>query len=525
MAGPDQHSADDAANPARAPAWSARLLDLIERIGNRFPDPATLFFIGALAVALLSQIAVSLEWSVTKTTVAQAALTGETVHAVSLLTADGLWWMLSHLISNFINFPPLGLVLVGMLGIGVAERTGLIAALLARFMAAAPRGLLTPAVVFFGVMSSLGLDAGYVVLPPLAAALFLAAGRSPLTGIAAAFAGVSAGFSANLLITAVDPLLTGFTESAAQVWDPAYRVAVTANWWFMIASTVLLTLVGWWVTDVLVERRMAGGAASVGTSAAAPPVDPRESRALLAAGLAAGLVLIVVLYAVWWPGAPLHGAGARFPRWVEATVPLLFLGFFVPGVVYGWVAGTIKNDRDLARLLGETMAGLGPYIVLAFFAAQFIEFFKYSRLGEMAAVVGGQWLAGSGVAPPLLVSGFALVVALANLFIGSASAKYAFFAPVFVPMLMQVGISPELTQTAYRVGDSVSNVITPFNPYMVIILALVQRYAKGSGLGTVVALMMPYALCFALAWGVLLLGWIALDLPLGPAGPLTYPPP
>lgn len=514
----------DAPHPQVTPRRAASWLDVLERAGNRLPDPATLFLAGALVVVIVSELAAALDWSVTKTTVGTGGTAAERVAAVGLLSAEGIWWMLSQMVKNFINFPPLGLVLAGMLGIGVAERSGLIAALIGRLMRAAPRALLTPAVVLLGIMSSLGLDAGYVVLPPLAAALYLAAGRSPLAGIAAAFAGVAAGFSANLLITAVDALLSGFTESAARLVAPDYRVAVTANWWFMMASTLLLTVLGWWVTAFWVERRLA--AAPAPASPAAPVAateDARERRGLVAAGVALLVLIVLVAAAVALPGAPLHGQGERFPRWVEATVPLLFVCFFVPGIAYGYAAGTLRSDRDVARVMGEAMAALGPYIVLAFFAAQFIEFFKYSRLGEMAAIAGGAWLADTGIAPAALIAAFVVVVALGNLLIGSASAKYALFAPVFVPMFMQVGISPELTQAAYRIGDSVSNVITPFNPYMVIILALVQRYAAGSGLGTVVALMLPYTLCFAVGWLILLMVWLWLGVPLGPGGPLAYP--
>ncbi len=504
-----------------APRWLVR----IERAGNRLPHPATLFVVGALLVMLLSQLAVSLQWSVTKTVTGPAGAVGETVRATSLLDADGLWWAISHMVQNFMSFPPLGLVLVGMLGIGVAERSGLIGALLTRVMRAAPQGLLTPAVVLLGVMSSLALDAGYVVLPPLAAALYYALGRPPLAGIAAAFAGVSAGFSANFFITAVDPLLAGFTEAGARVLVGDYAVAVTANWWFMIASTLLLTLAGWWVTARWVEPSLVGRDDDTAPTTASEHdgLDPRQRRGLIVAGLAALLALITVLVLVYVPGAPLHGQGARFPRWVEATVPLLFVLFLVPGVAYGLAAGTLRNDKDVARVLGETMAALGPYIVLAFFAAQFIEYFKYSRLGEMLAISGGAFLAELALPSTLLIIAFVLVVGLANLFIGSASAKYAFFAPVFVPMFMQVGISPELTQAAYRVGDSVSNVIAPLNPYLIIILAFMQRYAPKAGIGTLVAMMLPYSLVFTATWCVLLILWLWLGLPLGPGGPLTYP--
>ena len=542
------------------------LLDAIERIGNALPDPTTLFLLGGLLVLLLSQLAASFEWTVEKTVsrevrevvrdagggpvvdpatgepVTRAVLdpvTGQPkrervqvpVRATGLLSSEGLYWVLRSMVTNFTGFPPLGVVLVGMLGIGVAERSGFIGAALKAVLLAVPATLLTPTIFFVGVMSSLGLDAGYVVLPPVAAALYVAAGRSPLVGIAAVFAGVSAGFSANLFITSLDPLLAEFSTAGARLIDPDYAVAATANWWFMIASTALLTTVGWAVTAWWVEPRFhgkpteEGGAPPLAPEAlASQRLSPQEQRGLVAAAGAAGLALVVFAAAAWIPGAPLDGLDGPFPRWVRVIVPLIFLGFLVPGLVYGAVTGTVRSDRDVARIMGEVMAGMGPYIVLAFFAAQFIAYFAHSGLGEMMAIAGGQALARASLPTAFLMVGFIGVVMVSNLFIGSMSAKYAFFAPVFVPMFMQVGVSPELTQVAYRVGDSVTNVITPLNPYVVILLVYMQRYVPRAGIGTLVALMLPYTVVFALAWTALLVLWMLAGVVLGPAGPLTYAP-
>lgn len=494
------------------------LLDRIERFGNRLPEPATLFLLATIAVMLCSALAVWLNWSLT------APIGDETLRARSLLSSDGIWWLLSHLVENFIRFPPLAIVIVGMLGIGLAERCGLLPALFSLIARITPASLLTPVMVFLGIQSSIALDAGYVVLPPLAAALYYAAGRPPLAGIAAVFAGVSAGFSANLLITGLDPMLAGFSESGASLIDPGYRVAVTANWWFMMVSAVILTPVGWAVTAWYVEPRLRK------QPVATIPVEDQtettdtgmESSGLRWAGVAFLILLALILLAALLPGAPLHGAGDYFPRWIEATVPLLFLIFFIPGLVFGLRAGRIRSDRDAARMLYDTIKGLAPYIVLAFFAAQFVESFKYSGLGEMLAVAGGQMLTDLMIPLPGLVVSFVLVVALANLLIGSASAKYAFFAPIFVPMFMQVGISPELTQVSYRIGDSVSNIITPLNPYLIIIIAQVQRYASGAGFGSVFALMLPYSIIFLVVWVIMLLAWLAAGIPLGPGAPLAY---
>ncbi|MCG8591246.1 MAG: AbgT family transporter [Proteobacteria bacterium] len=511
---------ESAERPERSPGW----LDRIERLGNALPDPVTLFALGAGTVVLASAAAVFFDWTVLKTTGGAP----ETLRATSLLSADGVYWLLRNLVKNFVEFPPLGVVLVGMLGIGVAERSGLIGALLKAAMLAVPPSLFTPAVFFVGVMSSIGLDAGYVVLPPLAAALFKAVGRSPVVGLAATFAGVSAGFSANLVVTSLDPLLAEFSTAGAHLVDPDYAVAATANWWFMIASTVALTLLGWGVTAWWVEPRFAalpeeaGGPSPDASGNDVPALTADEKKGLAVAGAVAVLGSIVLAVAVLVPGAPLYGAEGHFPRWVRTIVPLLFLGFWLPGVAYGVATGSVKNDRDVARMMTETLAGMGGYIVLAFFAAQFVAAFQHSGLGEMLAISGGRVLAEAGLSRAFLVVAFIGVVFAGNLFVGSMSAKYAFFAPVVVPMVMQVGISPELTQVAYRIGDSVSNVITPLNPYVVIILTFLQRYAARAGIGTLIATMLPYTLVFGLGWTLMLLVWMATGAELGPGGPLGY---
>ncbi len=489
-------------------------LNRIEETGNRLPDPATLFVIGTGIIMVLSWVATSMSWEV------HSDLTG-TLISQNLLSSEGIWWLLSNMVNNFITFPPLAIVLVGMLGIGLAERSGFLPALLRRSILLVPQSLLTPATIFLGIMSSMALDAGYVVLPPIAAALYIAAGRSPLVGIAAVFAGISAGFSANLLITALDPLLSGLTQTAAQILVENYQVAVTANWWFMLASTILLTLVGWAVTAWFVEPRVELDHELVADKDQLINLEnSNEKKGLIHAILATGIALIITALFITIPGAPLYGAGSHFSRWIEATVPLLFILFFVPGLVFGLSTGKIKNDKQVVKMLGDTIAHLGPYIVMAFFAAQFIECFKYTGLGKMLAIAGGQWLVAIEFNASMLLTGFILMAMSANLLIGSASAKYAFMAPVFVPMLMQVGFSPELTQIAYRIGDSVTNVITPMNPYMIIVLVELQRYRKNAGFGTLIALMLPYSVVFAVVWTAMLLIWMNIGLPLGPGGEL-----
>lgn len=499
-----------------------KILDRIETAGNKLPDPATMFAIGTGIVILLSWLTTMLNWQV------DSELTG-TLTSQSLLSSDGIWWLLSHMVDNFIQFPPLAIVLVGMLGIGLAEKSGFLPALLRHSILLVPASLLTPATVFLGIMSSMALDAGYVVLPPIAAALYIAAGRSPLVGIAAVFAGISAGFSANLLITALDPLLSGLTQTAAQILVQDYQVAVTANWWFMLASTIVLTLIGWAVTAWFVEPRLND---DFNPELDHIPDDDQnqqvntalttatEQKGLKQAMLALLVAVLLTALLIFIPGAPLYGTGTHFSRWIEATVPLLFLLFFIPGLAFGLSTGIFKTDKQVIKVLGSTISRLGPYIVMAFFAAQFIESFKYTGLGKMLAITGGQWLVAMQFDSSMLLTGFILMAMFANLLIGSSSAKYAFLAPVFVPMLMQIGFSPELTQVAYRIGDSVTNVITPMNPYMIIILIELQRYRKDAGFGTLIALMLPYTVVFSIIWILMLVIWMNLGIPLGPGGNL-----
>jgi len=532
-------------------------LGWIERIGNRLPDPATLFLMGTLGIMVLSAVAVALDWSVTHelprvvegsdevvwevqyetTTVTLEDGTSEerdvpkVSRPTSLLTAEGIYWLLKNLVKNFMEFPPLGIVLVGMIGIGLAERVGLVAVLLKYLMLLVPRALLTPAMVFLGIMSSMGIDAGYVVLPPLAAMLYRAVGRSPMAGIAAVFAGVAAGFNANLFITGLDPMLAKFTQEGAQVLDADYEVAATCNWWFAIASTFVITLAGWFTTSVFVERRFKRAAPEDGgpvpitdEELKAQEIKPEEKSALLWAFGSLGLVLAIVVASALIPGWALHGTDGPFEKWVGRIVPILFFCFTVPSLVYGVRIKAIRNDKDAAKMMVDAIAAMAPIIVLAFFAAQFIECFQYSGLDRMAALAGGQALGKAELETGVLVVAFIAVTVSFNMFVGSMSAKYAMFAPIFVPMFMLVGISPELTQAAYRIGDSVSNIITPLNAYLIIVLVFMRQVMPKAGMGTLIATMLPYTIVFGIVWTLLILGWIELGWDLGKDGPLTYDP-
>jgi aminobenzoyl-glutamate transport protein len=494
--------------------WLARILDGIERAGNRLPDPLTLFVIAAAIVVVASGLATLAGVTATHPG------TGEVVRPVNLLSRAGLRRMLVEMVPNFTAFPPLGTVLVVMLGIGVAERSGLVAAALRRLVTAVPAMLLPATLVFAGVMSSLAADAGYVVLTPLGAVVYAGVGRNPLAGLAAAFAGVSAGFSANLLVTALDPLLAGITQPAAQLVDPTYVVDPTSNYYFMVVSTVLLTVLGTIVTTRVVEPRLGEWTGAVDAGGEAP--KGAERRGLVAAGLGA-LGVTVVVGALVAAGV-LRDADGSWAPFFGALVPLLMLFFLVPGLAYGLVAGTIRSDRDVAAMASDTMATMGSYVVLAFVAAQLVAYFAWSNLGLIVAVQGAGVLKALGIGGLPLLVGFVLVSATVNLLIGSASAKWAIMAPVFVPMLMLMGYAPETTQVAYRVGDSVTNVVTPLLPYFPIVISFAQRYDRRAGLGTLVAAMLPYAVTFLIGWLLLLVLWIALGVPLGPGAPIHWAP-
>ena len=507
---------------ARTPSLVSRALGTVERIGNRLPDPATLFVLLGVATLALAALGAWAGWSVT-----DPANPSKAIAVRSLLNAEGIRWMLTNAIRNFLDFPPLAIVLVAMLGIGVAERTGLFPALLKLLVQLTPARLLSPAVVFIGVMSSAAADAGYVVLPPLAAGVFARAGRSPLAGIAAATFGVAGGFSANLLITSLDPLLSGLTEQAARAINPDAVVRPDCNWYFMMASTFLLVAIGWFVTDRIVaprfdrasiERQLASGRVQQGIDR----LTAQERRGLWAATVALALTSAALLTMALIPDGPLtgqvqrHGTTAMVPAWSEAIVPMILVIFLVPGVAYGLVSGEIRSDRCVAGRMGEAMSGMGTYIVLAFFAGQAIAWFRHSNLATVIGIEGAVFVKDLGLGPSPMLAAVVLVTAGINLLISSASAKWAFLGPVLVPMLASAGMSPEMVQLAYRVGDSCTNPIAPLNAYLVIILVAIRRFQGDAGLGTLIALVLPYCVSALLVWTAFLLAWNALGIPIGP---------
>jgi aminobenzoyl-glutamate transport protein len=596
--------------PATSTAPAARsrsILDWIEAIGNRLPEPPLLFAGLTFLVILVSALGHGLSWEVkpvkpvVETVTAPDAAgsptvrplldaagkpvvrlveTGATLAPRSLLTGEGIYWMFSSMLRNFTGMPALGLIFVAMLGIGLAERFGFFNALMRGVAFLTPQRWLTPVIVFVGANSSVASDAGYIILPPLAAALFLAAGRHPVAGLAAAFAGVAGGFGGGLFPTGGDGVLAGFAQDAAHVIDPTYSVTILHNLYFKAASAVVVTLAAWWVTDRVVEprlMRLAPSEAAPGDASAASDMglDAREKRALLVSLAAMAAVLAVFAALIFTPGSPLHGPGqpvlangraivhqavvvaeptpaaiaavppervlAREPllvtaagstrlaempgeRWAQIIVPIIFLSFLVPGLVYGRLTGRLTSQKEAIDGLYHGIRSIVPVLAILFFLAQFVNAFAYSNLDRMLAYAGGSLLFEAALPIPVLLVLFVAVVILGDFAMSGMLSKFGVLAPIFIPMFMMVGMSPELTTAAYRIGDSVVNIVTPLNSYLLIILAVLQKYRTGAGLGSLMALMVPYSVALGAIWTLALLGWFALGLPLGPGAPLQVTP-
>lgn len=514
-------------NPNKVSLYN-RCLNGIERVGNSLPHPILLFAILALAIVILSAVCAALGVSATGELISGGELKTTTVTAVSLLTREGLSYMFTNAVSNFTTYAPLGMVLVAMLGVGVAEQSGMINSLLKRAVKATPAKLLTPMIVFLGVMSNVASDAGYVILIPLGAMMFRACGRHPIAGLAAAFAGVSGGFSANLLIGTLDPLLAGITQAAVSILDPGYNVQVMGNYIFMFASTFLITAVGTFVTDKVVEPRLKsfGGQLEGEEDFSLTTVTEEEKKGLRNAGIAA-LVFTAVIVACCIPANSFfkneQGELLGNTPFVDSVVVLIALLFFIPGVAYGLTVGTFRDNRDVCNAMSKAMAGMGSFLALAFVSSQFINYFTYTKLGTIVALAGAEFFKSVNIGLIPLMVIFVLFSAFMNLFMGSASAKWNILAPVFVPMFMLLGYSPELCQLAYRIGDSCTNIITPMMTYYAVIIAFAQRYDKKAGIGTITATMLPYSAAFLVCWTVMLILWLALGLPIGINTPLFYP--
>jgi len=570
------------ADPSSSPHTSKAILDRIERLGNSLPEPALLFAMLAALVVVVSALGSAAGWKVQpviptvvlvpeldpagrpvedaagKPSVVpklndrgrpEVALVGQTdkggapveLRPKSLLTGDGLYWMLSSMVRNFTGLPALGLVFVSMLGIGLAEKFGLFGALMRWLALITPRRLLTPVIVLIGANASIASDAGYIILPPLAAALYLAIGRSPIAGLAAAFAGVAGGFGAGVFPTAADGFLAGVATQAAHIIDPDYHaVDATHNLYFKSLSSIVVMLAGWFVTDRIVEPRLrrqipvAGGDTSAVTDLALRPV---ERRGLVWAGLVAVVVLGGFACAILIPGAPLHGTGQPAlatgvpapgeragDRWSQVIVPMIFLTFLLPGMAFGLVTGALRKQADFIEAIYHGIRTIVPVLAIAFFMGQFVNYFQYTGLDRMLAYAGGSLLVRADLPVPMLLVFFVLLVVLGDFAMSGMLSKFGVLAPIFIPMFMMVGMSPELTTAAYRIGDSVVNIITPLNSYILIILLVLQKYKKDAGLGSLISLMLPYSLVFGIVWTAFLLVWYYTGLPLGTDAPLHYLP-
>ncbi len=520
-------------NSAAPRGWIARSLDLVERVGNKLPDPAVLFLLLMVVVWIVSWALSSVSFD------AVDPRTGNPIAIKNLLAGTALTGFMATMVNTFVTFPPLGVVLVAMLGLGVAEHTGFISAALRAALTVTPRLLLTPALIAVGILSHVAVDAGYVLVVPLGAVIFYAAGRHPLAGIAAAFAGVSGGFSATFFIpSSLDPLLSGLTQAAAQLTDPSVTINPLNNYVFTTASTFLIIAIGWLLTDRVIEPRLRATPID-GDPTQMPTLDPLTApeRKGLGSALIAMLVLGVLFALTVFPDASPWRAPAATPLLdgqsnllisaaplMQSIVPLIFIFFLVPGVVYGIVSGSVKTHRDVVQGMAKAMSGMGYYIVMAFFCAQFIYAFGQSNLGALLAIEGANGLRALGLPMAFTLIGIVFLSGFVNLLVGSASAKWALIGAVMVPMLMELGISPDLTQAAYRVGDSSTNIITPLLPYFPLIVVFCRKYVQSSGIGTLVALMLPFSITLLVLWTAFLLGFWALDIPLGVGSTYQYVP-
>ena len=483
-----------------------RCLNGIEKIGNNLPHPILLFTILSGAIILISFICSMLGVSATGELISNGQLTETTIHAVSLLTPEGISYMLTNAVTNFTTYAPLGMVLVAMLGVGVAEHSGLINTLLKSAIKITPSKWITPVVIFLGVMSNIVSDAGYVILIPLGAMIFRAYGRHPMAGLAAAFAGVSGGYAANLLIGSLDTLLTGITQSAVDLIDPSYRVNVMGNYFFLIVSTFFITIVGTFVTEKIVEPRLGIFSEELNEEedATLTSITSLEKKGLRNAAVVAVLYVIGILL-----------LNISMTTFLDSIVILITLLFLLLGFTYGKTVGTFNKQNSVCDAMTKSMSSMGSFLVLAFVSAQFINYFNYTKLGTIVALIGANFFKNINIGLIPLMIIFILFSAFMNLFMGSASAKWNILAPVFVPMFMLLGYSPELCQLAYRIGDSSTNIITPMMTYFSVILVFAKRYDKHAGIGTLTATMVPYSLAFLIGWTLLFILWILLELPIG----------
>ena len=503
-----------------------RFLDAIEKAGNAMPNPATLFLILTALIMIISMLCANAGVSVTYETIDTAngnAIVETTVKAVNLLSVDNIRVIVTKIVSNFTSFFALGTVFTIILGVSVADNSGLISCLLRKAAGSVPKAYISAMVVFLGIMSNIASSTGYVVLVPLGAILFMGFGRHPIAGLAAAFAGVSGGWSANLLIGTGDPMFAGITTAAAQMLNPGYSVTPLCNWYFMFASTFVITLVGTFVTDKIVEPRLGKYEGEIDTTAAQALSDA-EKKGMRYAGIAALVYIALILVCLIPTNGLLRSAtgGVLSSPFMSGIIFFMMLLFLIPGIAFGIGAGTIKSDKDIVDMMTKGIQGLGGFMVLIFFAAQFTSLFTMSNLGTILSFKGADFLRAIGFTGLPLIIAMIILTALVNLLVAVDSAKWVMMAPIFVPMFMNLGFAPELTQVAYRIGDSCTNIIAPTMPFFVLTVSLFQKYDKKAGIGSVVATMLPYTIGFLIGWTILFSIFYMLNLPLGPGATIFY---
>lgn len=493
-------------------------LDWVERVGNKIPHPFILFCCLAAAIVIISAVCTIFKIQVVD------SVTSKVVVAKSLLSAEGINFMLQSMVKNFTGFSPLGLVLVMTLGIGLAEHVGLVSSFMRNSILTLkdyPR-IITFMIMIIGICGNLASDAAIVVIPVISAFIFLSLGKHPLAGIAVGYAATTAGFSANLLVAGTDALLAGITTEAVKIVNPNFQVSVVCNWYFMAASTFLLAIVGTIVTEKIIEPRL--GKYNGKKIITQEEVSPLEKRALRNSGIATAIYLIILFVAVFPQNSFLRNAktGSLLDSpLLKAIIPILLILFLVAGITYGITMGKIKVAGDVPKYMTIAMRDMSSYIVLVFIIGQFVAYFNWSKLGYILAVNGAEMLTSMNLKGIPLFIMFILLTAFINLFIGSGSAKWALLAPIFVPMFYMLGYAPSLTQMLYRIGDSTTNIISPLFPYMPIILGLAQEYDEEYGMGTVISTMIPYTVAMLIMWIIMAIIWISLGIPLGP-GEVLY---
>ncbi|MEA3446002.1 MAG: AbgT family transporter [Bacteroidota bacterium] len=493
------------------------MLSFIEKSGNALPHPASLFGILAIIVLVFSVIGYLFGWH------AVHPGTGETINTINLVSKEGFHKILLEMVDNYTGFAPLGIVMVALLGIGVAESSGLISAAIRLMVIKSPAKIITFVVVLAGILSNIASDLGYVLIIPLGAIIFQSVGRHPIAGMAAAFAGVSGGFSANLFIGTIDPLLAGISTEAANIIDKDYYVLPTANYYFMVASTFILAFAGTWVTNKFVEPALGKYTGDVKADKL-EQLLPAEKKGLKIVAIITLVILLLIFAGLYPDSGFLRGPDNSIFKSpvLKGFIAILFIVASILGIVYGFITGKFKSDSDVIKGMVDNFKTLVAFLVLVFFAAQFVAYFVWSNLGLIIAIKGAGFLQSidMGLIPLSIL--FIILAGFINMFMGSASAKWAILGPVFIPMFMLLGYSPELSQVVFRIGDSVTNIISPMMSFFALIIVYFEKYDKKAGIGTLISTMLPYSIAFFILWSLLLTIWIVFKLPLGPGAGLYY---